>query len=105
MIYHYRAIGHVQAHPDPLADPPPPSPWLALAAFGLSEVDLDTAFDPDHYLARGRMKLREIVASLRETYSGHICVECFHIQETGVRRFLHHSCSGEVLIHPLSTLL
>ena len=39
------AIGHTQAHLDPLSDPPPPSPRLALSEYGLSEADFDTSFD------------------------------------------------------------
>ncbi|HEY0946425.1 MAG TPA: 2-oxoglutarate dehydrogenase E1 component, partial [Opitutaceae bacterium] len=88
LIYHYRAIGHTQAHLDPLNPPPPPASRLALSEFGLSEADLDTAFDVGHYLQGGQMKLRDLIASLEQTYSGKIGVEYIHIQDTEIRRWL-----------------
>ncbi len=88
LIYHYRSIGHIQAHLDPLSDPPPPSPRLALGEFGLSEADLEKAFDVGHYLAGGQMKLGQLVENLHQTYCGRIGVEYVHIQETEVRRWL-----------------
>jgi len=88
LIYHYRSIGHIQAHLDPLSDPPPPSPRLALSEFGLSEADAEKAFDVGHYLAGGQMKLGQLVDNLHRTYCGHIGVEYVHIQETEVRRWL-----------------
>ncbi len=88
LIYHYRSIGHLQAHLDPLSPPPAPTPRLALAEFGLSDADLDLSFDIGHYLGGGQMKLRDIVANLQQTYCQHIGVEYTHIQETEIRRWL-----------------
>ncbi|HRE80435.1 MAG TPA: 2-oxoglutarate dehydrogenase E1 component [Opitutaceae bacterium] len=88
LIYHYRSIGHTQAHLDPLSDPPAPSPRLALSEFGLTEEDLDRSFDVGHYLNQGQMKLRDLIDSLRQTYCGRIGVEDVHIQDTEVRRWL-----------------
>lgn len=88
LIYHYRAIGHIEAHLNPLAPKPAPSKRLALEAFGLTEADLETEFELGHYLHGGRMKLRDIVASLRETYCGSVGVEYVHIQDTEQRRWL-----------------
>jgi 2-oxoglutarate dehydrogenase E1 component len=81
LINAYRTIGHLQAHLDPLSDPPPPAPKLALAAFQLSDADLDTSFDVGTYLGGGQMKLREVVAALQQTYCGHVGVEYTHIQD------------------------
>ena len=88
LISHYRWLGHTQAHLDPLSDPPPPSPRLALSEFGLSAADLETSFDVGHFLTGGQMKLRDIIANLQATYRGRIGVECIHIQDTEVRRWL-----------------
>jgi 2-oxoglutarate dehydrogenase E1 component len=88
LIYHYRAIGHIEAHLDPLSDPPPPAPRLALREFGLSEADLETFFDVGHYLDGGQMRLVDLIAGLKQTYGGHIGVEYLHIQETEIRRWL-----------------
>jgi 2-oxoglutarate dehydrogenase E1 component len=88
LISHYRGLGHTQAHLDPLSDPPPPSPRLALSEFGLSAADLETSFDVGHFLTGGQMKLRDIIANLQATYCGRIGVECIHIQDTEIRRWL-----------------
>ncbi|MFA5057420.1 MAG: 2-oxoglutarate dehydrogenase E1 component [Opitutaceae bacterium] len=88
LIYHYRAIGHRQAHLDPLGDPPPPVPRLALGEFGLSDADLETFFDVGHYLDGGQMQLGDLIAGLQQTYCRHIGVEYLHIQETEIRRWL-----------------
>jgi len=88
LIYHYRSIGHVQAHLDPLSDPPPPSPRLALGEFGLDEADLNRSFDVGHYLDQGQMTLQSLIDSLQQTYCGRIGVEYLHIQDTEVRNWL-----------------
>src|SRR3954465_1162359 len=44
LINAYRAIGHLEAHLDPLSDAPAAHPKLSLEQFDLSEADLDTAF-------------------------------------------------------------
>jgi 2-oxoglutarate dehydrogenase E1 component len=88
LIAAYRAIGHLQAHVDPLGDAPPPTPKLQLSQFDLSEADLDTSFDIGNYRGGGQMKLRDIVASLQETYGGHVGVEYAHIQDQDCRRWL-----------------
>src|SRR5271154_1375893 len=54
LIAAYRAIGHLQAHLDPLSGPPEPTPKLLLPAFRLSEADLDTSFDIGTYLSGGQ---------------------------------------------------
>ncbi len=85
----YRRIGHTQAHINPLdANPPPPAPKLQLPLFNLADEDLETVFDVGTYLGGGQMKLREIVASLQQTYSGHVGVEYTHIQDSDCRRWL-----------------
>ena len=89
LIAAYRAIGHLQAHLNPLdRNPPAPAPKLSLAQFGLGDADLDTVFDTGTYLGGGQMKLREIVAALQETYCGHVGVEYTHIQDQDARRWL-----------------
>ena len=88
LIFHYRSIGHIQAHLDPLNDPPPPAPRLALGEFGLAKPDLETFFDVGHYLDGGQMRLADLIAGLQQTYCGPIGVEYLHIQETEIRRWL-----------------
>ncbi len=91
LINTYRAIGHMEAHLDPLSDPPPPHPKLSLAQFDLGEADLDTSFDVGTYLGGGQMKLQDVLIALRTTYCDHIGVEYTHIQDVDVRRWLQDS--------------
>jgi len=88
LISNYRAIGHLEAHLDPLSEPPPPNPKLGLPYYKLSEADLDTAFDVGTYLGGGQMKLRDVIGSLRETYCSTVGVEYTHIQDLDVRFWL-----------------
>ncbi len=88
LINTYRALGHLEAHLDPLGDAPPPHPKLALSHFSLSDDDLDTSFDIGTYLGGGQMKLRDVLLALRATYCDHIGVEYTHIQDVEVRHWL-----------------
>ena len=87
-IFHYRSIGHLQAHLDPLGSAPGPHPRLALEEHGLSEEDLDTQVEPDHYLGGEPVALRKLIENLRKTYCGQLGVEYTHIQNTDMRRWL-----------------
>src|SRR5271170_3119879 len=88
LIAAYRAIGHLQAHLDPLSGPPAPTPKLELGQFQLSDADLDTSFDVGTYLGGGQMTLRDIISSLQRTYCGHVGVEYAHIQDQDCRAWL-----------------
>jgi len=88
LIAAYRAIGHLQAHLDPLSGPPPPTPKLELGQFQLGEADLDTSFDVGTYLGGGQMTLRDIIASLQQIYCSHVGVEYAHIQDQDCRLWL-----------------
>ena len=88
LINSYRALGHHEAHLDPLSDAPAAHPKLSLAHFRLSDDDLDTSFDLGTYLGGGQMKLRDILSALRTTYCDRIGVEYTHIQDVEVRHWL-----------------
>jgi 2-oxoglutarate dehydrogenase E1 component len=88
LIYAYRSRGHLAAHIDPLSEPPEGHPDLELAAFDLEEADLDQVFDTGHMPAPKRMRLRDIIGLLRDTYCRALGVEYVHIQEAPVRRWL-----------------
>ena len=105
LIGAYRAIGHLQAHLDPLGQPPPPAPKLGLAQFHLSEDDLDTAFDVGTYLGGGQMRLRDVIASLQETYCGHVGVEYAHIQDQDCRLWLQERIESTRLIAGLARFM
>jgi 2-oxoglutarate dehydrogenase E1 component len=89
LIDAYREIGHYLADLDPLKLNPSRDSHelLDLSAFGLSEADLDKTFynrlsDPPY------STLRQLIASLRETYCRKIGVEYMHIRNPEVRKWL-----------------
>jgi len=88
LIYHLRAIGHLEADLDPLGTERPPHPHLALSSFDLTEDDLDEHFDPGHFPIENPSRLRDIIDALRTTYCGSIGVEYMHVQDRERRRWL-----------------
>lgn len=87
LIYRYRDLGHLLACTDPLSHCRLEHPLLSLAAFGLDEGDLDSIFSSRRYM-KPRATLREIVATMRETYCREIGIEFMHIQDPDERQWL-----------------
>jgi 2-oxoglutarate dehydrogenase E1 component len=88
LIQAYRDLGHFLAGLDPLSEARATHPQLELAAFGLSEADLDRTFDTSVFRGLPRGTLRELIAALRETYCRTIGVEYTHIQDRAIRKWL-----------------
>jgi len=88
LINAYRAHGHLQAHLDPLGEPPPPCPSLAFEHFQLTPDDLDQTFNVGLYQQGGQMKLSALIAALQQTYCRHIGVEYLHVQDADAREWL-----------------
>lgn len=87
LIYRYRDLGHLQARTDPLSSWQTDHAELNLAAFGLTDADLERTFYPLRF-PQQRATLREIIALLEETYCGAIGVEFMHIQDPTKRNWL-----------------
>ncbi len=89
LVNWYRQVGHLQAHLDPLHDPPSPLPVLALENFGLSEVDRDKVIDASMFFGmEGPAKLGDLLDALRDTYCRTFAVEYMHIDSLEVRSWL-----------------
>ena len=89
LIGAYREFGHYVADLDPLkVEPKRASPeHLELAAFGLTDADLDRVFY--HKLSPGGFStLRELITILRETYCRTVGVEFMHIRDVAIREWL-----------------
>ena len=89
LIDAYRDIGHYLSDLDPLGLSPSRESHelLDLSEFGLSESDLDKIFYTKLFPSNSAT-LREIIACLRQTYSGKIGVEFMHISNRRIRRWL-----------------
>lgn len=88
LIEMHRKHGHLQAHLNPLSDPPELLSELGIAAFDLTEADLSETFNVGDYRGGGQMRLVDLIASLRRTYSGSIGVEFQHLQNIEAREWL-----------------
>src|SRR6266496_1658053 len=90
MIGKFRTLGMFQADLDPLkrqekryiAD-------LDLATYGFTEADLDTKFDIGSFKAGAeRMRLRDLIEALRDTYCRTFGAEYMYISDTSIKRFV-----------------
>jgi 2-oxoglutarate dehydrogenase E1 component len=87
----YRSRGHLAADLDPLGMAPKhPAPDLELAFHGLSDADLGTEFDTGTYMGGkgGRMRLGELAARLKATYTATIGAEFMHISDHQQRSWI-----------------
>jgi 2-oxoglutarate dehydrogenase E1 component len=97
LVYNFRTLGHTQAHINPLAERPERNPRLELAQFGFSEADLEREASNPLFRDGAKMKLRDMVAALEATYSGHIGFEFTHIHNTTVRNWVRHRIEQHAL--------
>src|SRR6516162_1955450 len=81
LIRSYRVRGHLEADLDPLGlEKRGPYPELDYRSYGFTETDPDREIFINNLLGRERATLRQIIATLRETYCRKIGVEYMHIQ-------------------------
>ena len=88
LIMGYRELGRLVADIDPLTPPQSSHPLLELSHFQLTSEDLQKTFTAGSLIGMGPAKLADIIARLRETYSGQIGVEFTHIQNPTERDWL-----------------
>ena len=90
LITAYRARGHLAAALDPLGMmDKPEAPDLDLAFHRLSERDLGDEFSTGGVAGRERMKLRDLLALLKTTYTGSVGAEFMHITDVEQRRWMY----------------
>ena len=96
LITAYRSRGHLQANLDPLGmSAKTDAPDLDIGFHGLSEADLALEFSTaprggtSTFGGSPRMRLRDLHAMLRTTYSGSIGAEFMHIPEIDQRRWMY----------------
>jgi 2-oxoglutarate dehydrogenase E1 component len=90
LISKYRTLGMYHADLDPLQRLEPPYiPDLDLKTYGFAESDLDLEFDVGSLKAGPqRMRLKDIIAALKDTYTRTFAVEYMYISDTATKRFV-----------------
>ncbi len=86
----YRFRGHHIARLDPLGQERPVPPELDPAFYGFTEADMDREFSVEGVGPKDqpRMRLRDLLSNLRNTYARSIGVEYMHIDDLAIRRWL-----------------
>ena len=88
MIHAYRVRGHLMADTDPLEFHQRKHPDLDINQHGLTLWDLDREFPTGGFGGRTRMKLRDILGVLRDSYCRTVGIEYMHIQDPDERKWL-----------------
>ncbi|MEP6998248.1 MAG: 2-oxoglutarate dehydrogenase E1 component [Betaproteobacteria bacterium] len=93
LISKYRTVGLFQADLDPLQRAE--RPYIAdldIKSYGFSDADLDTEFDVGSYKGAPqgatRMRLRDLIAALRDTYCRTFGAEYMYMGDTAQKRFI-----------------
>src|ERR1700691_1854830 len=88
LIHAYRVRGHLMADTDPLEYKQRKHPDLDINQHGLTLWDLDRDFATGGFGGKPRMKLREILGVLRDSYCRTIGIEYMHIQNPEERAWI-----------------
>jgi 2-oxoglutarate dehydrogenase E1 component len=102
MVYNYRTLGHTQADINPLLREPEKQPRLAAEALGFKAADFDREASSTFFRNGEKMRLRDMIAALNETYSGSIGFEFMHIHNTAVRHWIRERIEQRVAWKPES---
>src|SRR5690606_12904107 len=88
LIHAYRVRGHLMADTDPLEYRQRKHPDLDINSHGLTLWDLEREFPTGGFGGRPRMKLRDILGVLRDSYCRTIGIEYMHIQNPEERAWI-----------------
>ncbi len=90
LISKFRTLGYYAADLDPLQRAESPyMPDLDLRTYGFTDADMESEFDVGSLKAGApRMRLSDIIAMLKETYTRTMGLEYMYIADTPVKRFL-----------------
>ncbi|AOS65382.1 multifunctional oxoglutarate decarboxylase/oxoglutarate dehydrogenase thiamine pyrophosphate-binding subunit/dihydrolipoyllysine-residue succinyltransferase subunit [Actinoalloteichus hymeniacidonis] len=88
LIDAYRTRGHLMANTDPLNYRQRRHPDLDILSHGLTLWDLDREFPVGGFAGSERMKLRDVLGVLRDSYCRTLGVEYMHILEPDEREWL-----------------
>ncbi|MSP24891.1 MAG: 2-oxoglutarate dehydrogenase E1 component [Myxococcales bacterium] len=88
LITAYRFLGHLAAHINPLAGPPPLPRELDYKSYGFTEADLDEEFPAIDLPGAESQTLRGIIDCMQDTYCRSIGVEYRAIESSEERHWL-----------------
>ncbi|MEV6342330.1 multifunctional oxoglutarate decarboxylase/oxoglutarate dehydrogenase thiamine pyrophosphate-binding subunit/dihydrolipoyllysine-residue succinyltransferase subunit [Actinoplanes sp. NPDC051851] len=88
LIHAYRVRGHLMADTDPLEFTIRKHPDLDVLQHGLTLWDLDRAFPVGGFAGKEKMKLRDVLGVLRDSYCRRVGIEYMHIQDPEERRWV-----------------
>ncbi|GAA5195022.1 multifunctional oxoglutarate decarboxylase/oxoglutarate dehydrogenase thiamine pyrophosphate-binding subunit/dihydrolipoyllysine-residue succinyltransferase subunit [Rugosimonospora acidiphila] len=88
LIHAYRVRGHMMADTDPLEFHIRRHPDLDVLEHGLTLWDLDRAFPVGGFAGKQKMKLREVLGVLRDSYCRRVGVEYMHIMDPEERNWI-----------------
>ena len=88
LIHAYRVRGHLMADTDPLEFEIRRHPDLDVLQHGLTLWDLDRIFPVGGFAGKQKMKLRDVLGVLRDTYCRRVGIEYMHIQGPEERRWI-----------------
>jgi 2-oxoglutarate dehydrogenase E1 component len=88
LIHAYRVRGHLMADTDPLEYRQRRHPDLDVRSHGLTLWDLDREYPTGGFGGRSRMKLREVLGVLRDSYCRTTGIEYMHIQDPAQRAWI-----------------
>ncbi len=88
LIHAYRVRGHLMADTDPLEFKIRRHPDLDVLQHGLTLWDLDRTFPVGGFGGKQKMKLRDVLGVLRDTYCRRVGIEYMHIQGPEERRWI-----------------
>ena len=94
LIEAYRSWGHFCATLDPFGRERTGPDELSPQHFGLTDGDLDRAFDPGVLPIEKPATLRAIIDALDETYCRSVGVEFMHIADAAQRQWVRNACES-----------
>jgi 2-oxoglutarate dehydrogenase E1 component len=88
LIREYRVRGHLMADSDPLEYEIRRHPDLDILEHGLTLWDLERVFPVGGFAGQQKMKLRDVLGVLRDSYCRRVGIEYMHIQDPEERRWI-----------------
>ncbi|MBS1733360.1 MAG: 2-oxoglutarate dehydrogenase E1 component, partial [Bacteroidetes bacterium] len=97
LIQAYRRNGHLVAKTNPIRERRNRHANLELHHFGLTETDLETAFETGKFLNLGKTTLKNILAHLQNCYTKHVGVEFGSMRDGGKLKWLYQAFEKDFL--------